>query len=161
MKDKVCGVCGRVNWRLVKFCNNCGVQFIGTLILVSSDFVLKSSFVQQTTTRTTRTSTTIMLDQNLSKMLIIFQNESRKWGFPKGKMLDTEMACRDYFTCAKRELYEETGIMLNCNKYKKLGSIIIKNKLFYITMSISNLANLSRRQCTEHPHYDPNIIPPV
>lgn len=82
-----------------------------------------------------------MLDQNLSKMLIIFQNESRKWGFPKGKMLDTEMACRDYFTCAKRELYEETGIMLNCNKYKKLGSVIIKNKLFYIVTLMKNIRN--------------------
>ena len=81
----------------------------------------------------------IMLDQNLSKMLIIYQNESCKWGFPKGKMYESEYYSRDYFNCAKREFYEETGIILNCNKYKKLGSIIIKNKLFYIIMLQSKI----------------------
>ena len=81
----------------------------------------------------------IMLDQNLSKMLIIYQNESCKWGFPKGKMDEAEFNSREYFNCAKRELYEETGIILNCNKYKKLGSIIIKNKLFYIVMLQSKI----------------------
>ena len=81
----------------------------------------------------------IMLDYNLSKMLIIYQNESSKWGFPKGKMDTNEYNSKEYFSCAKRELYEETGIMLNCNKYKKLGSIIIKNKLFYIIMLQSKI----------------------
>jgi hypothetical protein len=27
VKDKICGVCGRVNWRFHKFCSNCGVRF--------------------------------------------------------------------------------------------------------------------------------------
>ena len=81
----------------------------------------------------------IMLDQNLSKILIIYQNESCKWGFPKGKMEESEYNSREYFSCAKRELFEETGIILNCNKYKKLGSIIIKNKLLYIVMLQSKI----------------------
>lgn len=81
----------------------------------------------------------IMLNNDLTKMLIIYQNESCKWGFPKGKMDDNEYISREYFSCAKRELYEETGIILNCNKYKKLGSIIIKNKLFYIIMLQSKI----------------------
>ena len=60
-------------------------------------------------------------------------------GISQRKMDESEYNSREYFSCAKRELYEETGIILNCNKYKKLGSIIIKNKLFYIVMLQSKI----------------------
>lgn len=78
-----------------------------------------------------------MIIINNNKMLIIYQNESQKWGFPKGKMTSDEINNKLYFNCAKRELHEETGILLNFYKYKKLNSVIIKNKLFFIVTMLS------------------------
>jgi 8-oxo-dGTP pyrophosphatase MutT (NUDIX family) len=74
----------------------------------------------------------ILLNSNQSKVLLVFQNESKSWGLPKGKMDSDELAEKDYMRCAKRELEEETRINLNMNKTRKLGSVIILNKLFYI-----------------------------
>lgn len=78
-----------------------------------------------------------MIILNNNKMLIIYQNESHKWGFPKGKMTQDEINNKLYFNCAKRELHEETGILLNFYKYKKLNSVIIKNKLFFVISMMS------------------------
>ena len=66
------------------------------------------------------------------KLLIIYQNESKKWGLPKGHLDDKEFAHKKFLDCAKRELYEETGIYLNHHRHVKIGTYIIKNKLFYI-----------------------------
>lgn len=38
----------------------------------------------------------------------------------------------DFYFCAKRELFEETGIIINTIKHKKYGSILLHNKLFYV-----------------------------
>jgi ADP-ribose pyrophosphatase YjhB (NUDIX family) len=74
----------------------------------------------------------ILFNSDQSKLLVVYQNESKRWGLPKGKMDNIELLEKDYMKCAKRELEEETRINLNMNKFKKIGSVIIKNKLFYI-----------------------------
>ena len=51
--------------------------------------------------------------RSFDKMLIIYQNESKKWGLPKGHLDDREFLNKQFMECAKRELYEETGIYLN------------------------------------------------
>ena len=70
--------------------------------------------------------------RSFDKMLIIYQNESKKWGLPKGHLDDREFLNKQFMECAKRELYEETGIYLNHHRHIKIGTYIIKNKLFYI-----------------------------
>ena len=74
----------------------------------------------------------ILLNRDLHELLVVLQRESMKWGFPKGHMSRMEMYNKDYFNCAKRELFEETGIDLRTHRHTKYGTIIISNKLFYI-----------------------------
>lgn len=80
----------------------------------------------------------ILFDNTMNNILIIYQNESKKWGLPKGKMEEHEIENKKYFDCAKRELQEETGIMITAHRYKKIKTIIIKNKLFYIIQILKN-----------------------
>ena len=51
-----------------------------------------------------------------------------KWGLPKGSKKKKE----PIFECAKRELYEETGIKLDKIAYKQLGKRKIYNITFFI-----------------------------
>jgi len=81
----------------------------------------------------------VLLNKNFDKVLIIFQNESLKWGLPKGHMDQIELNKNAYFDCAKRELLEETGIMINTHKHRKLGTFIIKDKLFYILQLLKDI----------------------
>jgi 8-oxo-dGTP pyrophosphatase MutT (NUDIX family) len=74
----------------------------------------------------------ILLNKNLDSFVIIFQNESLKWGLPKGHMESWEIENKRFFECAKRELMEETGIMINTHKYRKMGTFVLKNKLFFV-----------------------------
>lgn len=74
----------------------------------------------------------VLINKNFDKILIIFQNESLKWGFPKGHLDQKEKEQKLFFDCAKRELLEETGIMISTHKYKKKGTFVLKDKLFYI-----------------------------
>lgn len=69
---------------------------------------------------------------NQLQLLLVLQKQSNKWGFPKGHMTRWELYNKQYFDCAKRELYEETGIDLNRTKHSKLGTLIIGKKLFYV-----------------------------
>lgn len=74
----------------------------------------------------------VLINKNFDKILIIFQNESLKWGLPKGHLDEKEKKQKLFFDCAKRELLEETGIMITTHKYKKKGTYILKDKLFYV-----------------------------
>jgi 8-oxo-dGTP pyrophosphatase MutT (NUDIX family) len=65
-------------------------------------------------------------------VLLIFQKASQKWGLPKGHLTDKEKFKKDYYLCAKRELFEETGIYLSTNKHKYWGSVLLNNKIFYV-----------------------------
>jgi 8-oxo-dGTP pyrophosphatase MutT (NUDIX family) len=60
----------------------------------------------------------VLINNTFDKILIIFQNESLKWGLPKGHMDPKELNKKAYFDCAKRELLEETGIMITTHKYR-------------------------------------------
>ena len=73
----------------------------------------------------------ILLDYQRRCVMIVYQNESRKWGLPKGRMSEDERSSRDYFECAIRELNEETGIDLKMNGCVLLGSVQFWNKLFF------------------------------
>ena len=74
----------------------------------------------------------ILFNKSFDHILIIFQNESLKWGLPKGHLDRSEFIHRSYLDCAKRELLEETGIMINTHKHRKIGTFKIRDKLFFI-----------------------------
>lgn len=74
----------------------------------------------------------ILFTPNMEELLVVLQSSSGKWGFPKGHMTPYEMETKSYFSCAKRELMEETNIDLRLKKHTKYGTLIIGNKLFYI-----------------------------
>lgn len=81
----------------------------------------------------------VLINKSFDKILIIFQNESLKWGLPKGHMDESEINKKAYFDCAKRELLEETGIMITTHKYRKLGTFVIKDKLFYTLQLLKDI----------------------
>lgn len=74
----------------------------------------------------------ILFTPNMQELLVVLQSSSGKWGFPKGHMTENELNTKSYFSCAKRELMEETNIDLRLKKHTKYGTLIIGNKLFYI-----------------------------
>lgn len=74
----------------------------------------------------------ILFNLDMNDLLIVFQNKSKKWGFPKGHMTRLELYNKEYLKCAKRELLEETGIDLRVIQHTKYGSVIIGNKLFFV-----------------------------
>jgi len=74
----------------------------------------------------------IVFAKGMDHLLVVLQNLSRKWGFPKGHMTHIEQYNKEYFKCAKRELLEETGIDLRVVSHTKYGTLILGNKLFYI-----------------------------
>ena len=82
----------------------------------------------------------IVFDRLGKSVLIIFQNESQKWGLPKGHIDPREGG--NYFECAKRELEEETGIMMNLIKYRRVGTCVIRNKIFYIVQLMKDVHRL-------------------
>lgn len=82
----------------------------------------------------------IVFDRLGESVLIIFQKESQKWGLPKGHIDPKEGA--NYFECAKRELEEETGIMMNLIKYRRVGTCVIRNKIFYIVQLMKDVHRL-------------------
>lgn len=82
----------------------------------------------------------IVFDRVGESVLIIFQRESQKWGLPKGHVNPNEGS--NYFECAKRELEEETGIMMNLIKYRRVGTCVIRNKLFYIVQLMKDIHHL-------------------
>ena len=81
----------------------------------------------------------LLLNKDFEKFLIIYQNESLKWGLPKGYLESHEMINKKYFDCAKRELFEETGIMINTHKYRKIGTFLLRDKLFYVIRLIKDI----------------------
>ena len=74
----------------------------------------------------------ILFNFNMNEILLVFQKLSKKWGFPKGHMNINEVQSRQFFNCAKRELFEETNIDLRVQPHTKYGTLLICNKLFYI-----------------------------
>ena len=81
----------------------------------------------------------ILLNKTIDHFLIIYQNESSKWGLPKGHMEPNELNYNLFFDCAKRELLEETGIMISTHKYKKMGTYILKNKMFFVIQLLKDI----------------------
>lgn len=74
----------------------------------------------------------IIVDENIEKLLVVYQRASRKWGLPKGHMNQNEISNNDKLTCSKREILEETGLNLNLTPNTVIGKENMNNKLFYI-----------------------------
>lgn len=72
----------------------------------------------------------IVMNMARTHMLIVYQRQSGKWGFPKGHAHPKETLLE----CALRELYEETGLLLlQCEDYQFISNpIVLFHKLFYI-----------------------------
>lgn len=74
----------------------------------------------------------ILFNATMDAILLVFQRISHKWGLPKGHMTFYELRKRDFYNCAKRELFEETNIDLRRIPHTKFGTLLMCNKLFYI-----------------------------
>jgi len=84
-----------------------------------------------------------IFDPETSKILLV-QSRGQMWGPPKGTMQDNET----YEECAIREVFEETGILLNTSQF--LDKTVIKNRaLYYIT-------NLKENDIAPQSHIEDN-----
>ena len=54
-----------------------------------------------------------------------------------------------YFDCAKRELLEETGIMITTHRYRKLGTYLMRDKLFYVIHLLKDINIRKPYDCKE------------
>jgi ADP-ribose pyrophosphatase YjhB (NUDIX family) len=70
-----------------------------------------------------------IVDPDTNKILLV-QSRGQMWGPPKGTMLDNE-TCEE---CAVREVFEETGIIINPTQF--LGQTLVKSKALYYTTEI-------------------------
>ena len=72
----------------------------------------------------------IIINNKLDSILLVLNrnniNNNHKWGFPKGHIELTERIN----ICAKREVYEETGLLLPIELFNNY--IIINNTLYFI-----------------------------
>lgn len=84
----------------------------------------------------------IVLNKNLDELILIQNNYSlmkgeEKWGLPKGHREGNET----YATCAKRELYEETGIITSIQD--DMYKLRINNSYYFPIIIEKNLYKLS------------------
>ena len=91
----------------------------------------------------------VLINKSFDSVLIIYQNESLKWGLPKGHMEFKELQNKLYFDCAKRELLEETGIMITTHRYRKLGTFLMRDKLFYVIHLLKDINLKKPYDCQE------------
>jgi 8-oxo-dGTP pyrophosphatase MutT (NUDIX family) len=80
------------------------------------------------------------------KILIVQQKNSNKWGLPKGHLNIKEkniiafqsgrqkvpIIYDNFYECAKRELVEETGVIINDYDQEYIIETLLSNKIFYI-----------------------------
>ncbi len=66
-----------------------------------------------------------LIDYKTNRVLLV-QSHGKLWGPPKGTVEENET----FFECAKRELYEETGIQLDDNMYTN-GNLVKSNTYYY------------------------------
>ena len=68
-------------------------------------------------------------DKNKEKILLV-QSKGNFWGIPKGTLEENEKIIH----CAKREVLEETGIIIDENDF--LNEIILYNKAYYYVLNM-------------------------
>jgi mRNA-decapping enzyme subunit 2 len=70
----------------------------------------------------------VLLNSSSDRVLVVLQRSSKKWGLPKGHQEAEESA----YTCAVRELYEETGVQLAQIPHKVIAEEPGNNRLYVI-----------------------------
>ena len=85
----------------------------------------------------------IILNKEMTKVIIVYQRLSNKWGLPKGHMTQKEIKYKDKISCAIRETKEETGLSLRENiNCKIIGKFNMNNKNFFIFHLFEDKNNL-------------------
>ena len=90
----------------------------------------------------------IIFNQNLSKILIVKNNNyngSFKWGLPKGHFEKDEYPSE----CAKRELYEETGLNVNITRNNTNRLTCINNSIYFVFIASENEITINPIDTTE------------
>ena len=82
----------------------------------------------------------LIFDKTLTKVLAVkncYNPNNPKWGLPKGHMEEDE----DFINCAKRELHEETGLIVNINETDPY--IKINNSVYYVYYVLNKVNNIT------------------
>jgi len=82
---------------------------------------------------TYKRSGAIILNNDLTKCLMVFQKSSSFWGIPKGSKLNIN---EDNFICMIREVKEEVGLDLNHIKFEILGNVIVHSETYIYIIKI-------------------------
>lgn len=78
----------------------------------------------------------MLFNEDFTRILIVKNNyhpypQCQKWGYPKGHLEHEETT----YECAKRELYEETGVEINISDHKTVNVNNSKYYVFYTSES--------------------------
>lgn len=91
----------------------------------------------------------IIYNENEERYLIVFSKKSRLWGFPKGTF--EEGNDKDFYSCAIRELEEESGyrIMNSIDLNRKFMLTEINNIYYYHTIKNIDLDLFQFSNCLD------------
>lgn len=78
----------------------------------------------------------IIFSTDFSKILLVKNRQSKKWGLPKGAIKPYE----DNFQCSFREVWEETGI--NLNSFGRIIDNVTINDCFYLIVHLQEKIKL-------------------
>ena len=84
----------------------------------------------------------MLFNTDFTRILIVKNNyhpypQCQKWGYPKGHVENNETT----YECAKRELYEETGLVINISDHKTVN---VNNSKYYVfTTDEAELKNIN------------------
>ena len=84
----------------------------------------------------------MLFNTDFTRILIVKNNyhpypQCQKWGYPKGHVENNETT----YECAKRELYEETGLVINISEHKTVN---VNNSKYYVfTTDEAELKNIN------------------
>ena len=73
----------------------------------------------------------VLLGADCSEVLIVYQNQSKQWGLPKGHADELQVPAETALECAVRELNEETGISRDA--YSIFGEVSLGTDVFFVT----------------------------
>lgn len=88
----------------------------------------------------------ILLNRNCSKILLVNQRVSGRWGLAKGHRESAE----GLLECCLRELYEETGIILAASNKDRIGNplILVDKKYFIFSVEEYNMVRVRKYEAT-------------
>jgi len=115
---------------------------------------VKNKYIDNNNQIQTTECAAIIMDITCKNILLIKQRLSDKWGLPKGHMEQKEIDNFNTYNCIKREIYEETGIIIENKNHKNNTLVDIRpfNSKYYNRILFVFIINEEIKRINLNPH---------